>query len=135
MSAMRELSEVVIEEELACGDTVVENIARTGVSVIVTSAALMQLGAELENKNAELERRGGAGASAAKSSGPGQSVGIVRDAGAVDSIGLGTADGFVGAAGEAVGVEGEVNSDDLPDEEVSEGSGRIRPSGRPHIKR
>ena len=135
MAAMRELSEVVIEEELACGDTVVENVARTGVSVIVTSAALMQLGAELENKNAELERRsssGGASAAAASSASK-QGLNIVRDAGAVDSIGLGTADGFVGAAGEAVGVEGE-DSDDLETEETG-GNGRIKRSSRPHIKR
>ena len=137
MKAMRELSEVVIEEELACGDVIVEDVARTGVSVIVTSSALMQLGAELENKNAELERRGASGSSAAAVvSGSGQQgVGIVRDAGAVDSIGLGTADGFVGAAGEAVGVEGAEGEDDLTADEGSGGSGRIRPSSRPHIKR
>jgi len=136
MRAMRELSEVVVETELACGDTVVEDVAKTGVSVIITSAALMQLGAELENKNAELERRGSSGgpSAAAASSSKGQGIGIVRDAGAVDSIGLGAADGFVGAAGEAVGVEGEDTDDDF-DEEGSSGSGRIKPSSRPHIKR
>jgi len=136
MPAMRELSEIVIEEELACGDTVVENIARTGVSVIVTSAALMQLGAELENKNAELERRGSSGASASASSvgkGQNQGIGIVRSEGALDNIGLGAADGFVGSAGEAVGVEGENGE---PDEEGgTEGPGLIRKSSRPHIKR
>ena len=127
MSAMRELSEVVIEEELACGDTVIENVSKTGVSVIVTSSALMQLGAELENKNADLERRGSSGpsASAAASAGSGQSAAIVRDAGAVDSIGLGTADGFVGAAGEAVGVEGSGDEEEILEANETDGSSRI----------
>ena len=136
MAAMRELSEVVIETELACGDTVVENVAKTGVSVIVTSSALMQLGAELENKNAELERRGSSGPSAsASSSGNNQKNVIVSNAGAVDSIGMGTADGFVGAAGEAVGVEGSGEDDDAFDADESDGSGRIKKTSRPHIKR
>jgi len=139
MDAMRELSDVVVEEELNCGDIVFENIVKTGVNVIVTSAALMQLGAELENKNAELERRGSSGGPSASASGAGanQAAGIVRSDGALDNIGLGAAGGFVGAAGEAVGVEGEESEDaeGLEGEESTEGASRIRPTGRPHIKR
>ena len=36
--AMRELSGVVVSQELDCGDTIVENIAGCGVRVIATSA-------------------------------------------------------------------------------------------------
>jgi len=135
MTAMRELSEVIINEELGCGDTVVENIAKTGVSVIVTSPALMQLGAELENKNAEIERRRGSGGPGA-SSGTGGSggIGTVNNAAVLDTIGMDDASGFVGAAGEAVGVEA---ADDAENEETDSGpdEGRLKRSSRPHIKR
>jgi len=135
MTAMRELSEIVIEEELGCGDTVVEDIAKTGVSVIVTSSALMQLGAELENKNAELERRGGSGGpSAAANTGGSSGIGSVKNAAVLDSIGMDSADGFVGAAGEAVGVEG-ADDEDNEGVESGQGEGRIKRSNRPHIKR
>jgi len=136
MTAMRELSEVVIEEELGCGDTVVENIAKTGVSVIVTSSALMQIGAELENKNAELERRGSSGGpGAAAGTGGSGGVGSVKNTAVLDSIGMDAAGGFVGAAGEAVGVEGADNDADNADPEDGQGDNRIKRSSRPHIKR
>ena len=135
MTAMRELSEVIINEELGCGDTVVENIAKTGVSVIVTSPALMQLGAELENKNAEIERRRGSGGPGV-SSGTGGSGGIgsVNNTAVLDTLGMDDAAGFVGAAGEAVGVEA---ADDADNEETVGGpdEGRLKRSSRPHIKR
>jgi len=135
MTAMRELSEVVINEELGCGDTVVENIAKTGVSVIVTSPALMQLGAELENKNVELERRGSSGGpGAASSSGGSGGIGSVKNTAVLDSIGMDTADGFVGAAGEAVGVEAAEDTDNNEADSESD-KGRIKRSSRPHIKR
>jgi len=136
MEAMRQLSEVVITEELACGDTVLEDVAKTGVSVIVTSSALMQLGAELENKNAELERRrGGGGASAAAGQDRDGGIGSVRSAGVLDDIGMDSADGFVGAAGEAVGVEGADEDRDSDDTDGGSGDERIKRSSRPHIKR
>jgi len=54
MSAMHELSSVVVEEELGCGDVVIHNLLGTGVSVIITSGALQSIGAELENRNVQL---------------------------------------------------------------------------------
>jgi len=138
MEAMHELSEVIIETELGCGDTVLENVAETGVSVIVTSAALMQLGAELENKNTEIKRRGSqsGGPSASVASGQGSGIGSVRNAdGVLDDLGADSAGGFVGAAGEAVGVDrGDEEEASEGDDPGSEG-GRIKQKSRPHIKR
>ena len=138
MDAMRVLSDVVVEEELECGDVIVEDIVKTGVSVIITSSALMRLGEELENKNVELNRRGSSSSGSATESGttPGQGIGVVRSADALDAIGHGAAGGVVGAAGEAVGVEGEADEDELEFVESSaDGAGHIRSRSRPHIKR
>jgi len=132
MEAMKELSEVMVETELNCGDTVLENVADTGVNVIITSAALMKLGAELENKNAELNRRSsGSDSSAASGYGTGQGTGIVVNPGALDDLGADAAGGFVGAAGEAVGIEDALEEG----EEGKSGSGRTKRIGRSHIKR
>jgi len=133
MTAMRELSDVVVEEELNVGDTVLENVAKTGISVIITSSALMKLGAELENKNVELSKRGNISAQSTGSGAiSGSGLGIVRNPDALDDIGADAAGGFVGAAGEAVGVE-----DIFDDEqgETTDGEGRPRQSGRPHIRK
>jgi hypothetical protein len=54
MSAMHELSSVVVEDELGCGDVLIHNLLGTGVSVIITSGALQSIGAELENRNVQL---------------------------------------------------------------------------------
>jgi len=134
MAAMRELSDVVVETELSVGDTVLENVAKTGISVIITSSALMKLGAELENKNVELSKRGNISANEGGTT-PyiSQGIGIVRNPDAVDTLGADAAGGFVGAAGEAVGVE-----DTFEDETTSnqqDGDNRLRPSGRPHIRK
>jgi len=139
MTAMHELSEIIIDEELGCGDTILEDVAKTGVAVIVTSSALMQLGAELENKNVELNRRAGAAspASADVSGATGGSAsaggsGVVRNAAVLDDLGMESADGFVGAAGEAVGVE------DLSEEEGENSQsdeGHVRQKGRSHIRK
>jgi len=134
MNAMQELSQIVIEEELSCGDTVLEDVAETGVRVIVTSSALMQLGAELENKNAELGRSGSASRPIADVT-TGSGTGAVK---VLDDIGAETAGGFVGAAGEAVGVEETWDEeddldDDVPAEEKT--GGRDKKKGRPHIER
>ena len=134
MIAIRELSQIVIDEELGCGDTVLEDVAETGVRVIVTSSALMQLGAELENKNLELGRSGTASRAITD---------VVTDAGigtvkVLDDIGADAAGGFVGTAGEAVGVEEAWDEEDYLDEDVPEvekGDGSIKLKGRPHIKR
>jgi len=137
MEAMHALSEVIIETELGCGDTVMENVADTGVSVIVTSAALMQLGAELENKNTEIEKRGNITASGSAVASDG-GFGIVRNPGVLDDIGTDSADGFVGAAGEAVGVAGSDDAESPEFEEVTDsgdGKMRIKQRSRPHIKR
>jgi CxxC motif-containing protein len=133
MDAMKELNDVIVGEEMNCGDTLLEDVAKTGVSVIVTSFALMQLGAELENRNTELGRHGVSGDSGADmdpNSGFGDSAEI--SAGALDDIGADAAGGFVGAAGEAVGVEDSFEEDE---EDAADGDARIRPRGRPHIKR
>jgi len=134
MNAMQELSQIVIEEELGCGETVLEDVAETGVRVIVTSSALMQLGAELENKNVELGRSGSASRPI---------DGVLTEAGigevkVLDDIGAETAGGFVGAAGEAVGVEGNGDEEDDFNEDVpgdEKSGGRIKKKDRPHIKR
>jgi len=136
MDAMQELSEVIIEEELNCGDTVLENVVKTGVRVIITSSALMKLGAELENKNVEIGRRGSSGSDSAAGK-AGQGIGVVRNnIGVLEDIGMDAAGGFVGAAGEAVGVESTDESDGLEDAgAVDGGEGYIKPNSRPHIKR
>jgi len=54
MRAMHELKDVLIKDELACGDVVIENLLGSGVPVIITSGALGQVGAELENRNEKL---------------------------------------------------------------------------------
>ena len=140
MDAMKELSGIVVETELGCGDTVVEDIVKTGVKVIVTGFALMNLGAELENKNVELSRRGSSGDSGSNTDsgytgGFRSSTGTAGQAGVLDDMGAEAAGGFVGAAGEAVGVEDTYAEEEV--EEVSEGNeeGRMRISSRPHIKR
>jgi len=138
MEAMLELGKVVIEEEMDCGDTVLEDIVDTGVSVIITSGALMKLGAELENKNVELEKfssGGGPSASAGGGSGKSKESGMfgVRNVGVLDDMGNEAAGGFVGAAGEAVGVEGLEDEDETS--AADEIEGYIKPKSRPHIKR
>ena len=139
MEAMKELGDVIVETELNCGDTVHENVAGTGVDVIITSSALMKLGAELEYKNAELNRRssGGDSAAAAATFGSVKSpgIGIVTTPGALDVIGTEAAGGFVGAAGEAVGVEDTIEEESEETGETKDGDGRIKRSSRPHIKR
>jgi len=105
---MHAINAMVVEQELGCGDTLIEDVAGTGVRIIVTSHTLMQLGAELENKNEKISNTGsGSGASAAT-----DGIGTVRNQtdGTVkikvlDDLGADSASGFVGAAGEAVGVE------------------------------
>jgi len=137
MHVMQELREVVVSTELGCGDVVLEDVAETGVNVIVTSFALMKLGAELENKNAELERRGGAGGPSAAMD-PDAGIGYVRNSEFSEDQGyLGFEDmgGFVGAAGEAVGVEGssEDEEEDLSGEEATDEREKLK--SRPHIRR
>jgi CxxC motif-containing protein len=137
MDAMKELSGVVVETELGCGDTVMENIVNTGVKVIVTSFALMKLGAELENKNVELSRRGSSGDSGSNTS-SGFTVGsrsATGSAGVLDDLGAEAAGGFVGAAGEAVGVEDTYVEEEADGDETESEEGRMRISSRPHIKR
>jgi len=134
MSAMKDLSEVVVEDELSVGDVVLEDVAKTGISVIVTSSALMKLGAELENKNVELSKRGNISATG---TGSGSfsvgGIGIVRNPDALDDLGADAAGGFVGAAGEAVGVEDTFDEDE---QDGAKGNDeRLRPSGRPHIRK
>ena len=140
MDAMKELSGVVVETELGCGDTVLEDVAKTGVNVIVTSFALMKLGAELENKNVELSRRGTSGESGGNTS-SGMFTGFksatnnMGNTGILDDSGAEAAGGFVGAAGEAVGVEDTYVDDEAEEINDGEEEGRMRISSRPHIKR
>jgi len=130
MDAMYELNEVVIADELDCGAVVLENVAGTGINVILTSAALMQLGAELENRNIDLKQVGSASAAASFSSSTGNTA-VVPNIGVLDTLdGPEAADGFVGAAGNAVGVESV--EDDIADDEDGE---PIRMKGRSHIRK
>ena len=140
MEAMKELSSVVVETELGCGDTVMEDIAKTGVKVIVTSFALMKLGAELENKNVELSRRGSSGNSGSSSSsgnadGIRFATSIAGNTGAPDDLSAEAAGGFVGAAGEAVGVEDTHVDDEADEDNGQKEDGGMRIKSRPHIKR
>jgi CxxC motif-containing protein len=140
MDAMKELSSVIVETELGCGDTVVEDIAKTGVRVIVTSFALMKLGAELENRNVELSRRGSSGDSGGNTAsgmtgGFGSGLNNTGNTGVLNDIGPEAAGGFVGAAGEAVGVEDTYVEDESDEEAGEKEEGRMRISSRPHIKR
>jgi CxxC motif-containing protein len=140
MDAMKELSGIVVETELGCGDTVVEDIANTGVKVIVTSFALMKIGAELENRNVELSRRGTSGDSgdntaSGMTGGLRSSAGNATNAGVLDDMGAESAGGFVGAAGEAVGVEDTYVEDEAEGASEQKEEGRMRISNRPHIKR
>jgi len=134
LKAMHQLNEVIVEEELGPGDTVLEDVAGTGVQVIVTSAALLNLGAELENKNASLSRGGESGGAAALTS---EGIGSVRNSGILDDIGSDDVGGFVGAAGEAVGVESGTNDEDISDEEDTgaDGDSKVKQKGRSHIAR
>lgn len=146
MEVLKEIKDVVVKTELACGDTLIEDVAETGVRVIVTSSALMNLGAELINKNVELNKASGStggefepdgtGADAGGTGAMGgEGIGIVRnsldDAGnsefaepatVLDDLGDDPIGGFVGAAGEAVGVEDPIDDED------------DKPKGRARIK-
>lgn len=133
--AMHELSKVVVTEELICGDILLEDIAKTGVRVIVTSTALMQLGAELENKNIELQRRSVSAAGFTVTANVSPGIGVVRNSTILDDLGTEAAGGFVGTAGEAVGVEDSTDDESQESmEQVSDDSGYIKPKSRPHIK-
>ncbi|MCL2078896.1 MAG: DUF1667 domain-containing protein [Oscillospiraceae bacterium] len=134
--AMAQISDVLVEDELSVGDTVIDDVAGSGVAVIITSPALMQLGAELENKHAELNRfsgepplgRGGepspygAGASpfgdgaSPFGGGPspfGDGVRNVGSGGVIDDLSGEYVGGFVGTAGAAVGIS-DADSDEPP---------------------
>lgn len=139
--AIDEINEIVVEQELGVGDVLIEDVADTGVSVIITSPALMKLGAELENKNAEVNRTnsaspaasGGAGVVATADTG-GAAIMDMAAEGVLDDIGGNAADGFVGAAGQAVGVE----TDGTEGSDGKNGKGgkdsKERPAGRARVK-
>ena len=141
--AMGQINKIVVTEELGVGDVLIEDVAETGVSVIVTSPALMQLGAELENKNAELGRVGASknvGSAAFEKGG----VGAVRNVAAgnvTDDIGDDYVGGFIGAAGQAVGVADEDTGDtsdesgEAPADEKSDGKEIITRRSRARIDR
>jgi CxxC motif-containing protein len=140
MDAMKQLSGVVVETELGCGDTVLENVANTGVRVIITSSILMKIGAELENKNVELSKRGSSGDPANNTSsgvtgGFKAATGNAGSAGVLGDMGAEAVGGFVGAAGEAVGVEDTHVEDEADEPDDKKEKGRMRISSRPHIKR
>jgi len=111
---MHAINAMVVEEELGCGDTLIEDAAGTGVRIIVTSHTLMQLGAELENKNEKISNTGSGGGASAATGGIGtvrnQQDGTVKIK-VLDDLGADSASGFVGAAGEAVGVEASDEDD------------------------
>ena len=90
----------------------------------------MQLGQELENRNIDLKpMQTAAGAAASVSFQVGKGTVAAADIGVLDSMdGPESADGFVGAAGSAVGVEAGETDEAAGDEP-------IRMKGRSHIKR
>ena len=135
LKAMHQLNEVIIEEELGPGDTVLENVAGTGVQVIVTSAALLKLGAELENRNASLG--GGGGGSGGAAAYMSEGIGSVRNSGMLDNLGSDSVGGFVGAAGEAVGVESGTDEDEISVEDSASAVDEEQEAqkGRSHISR
>ena len=53
--AMRELNKIVVDRELDCGDTVLENVAGCGVRVIATSDALRQSNSKFDIQNQQLQ--------------------------------------------------------------------------------
>jgi len=140
-AAMHQIIEVIVEDELSCGDIVIENIAETGVNLIVTSGVLTALGAELENRNVELSKRSGGGLNVATDIGFSPGGGLVRNSGLSDSIGTSSADSFIGTAGEAVGVDAAADgdtakSDVVTDENRAQNAGKdFIDKGRSHIKR
>ena len=141
-TAMREIDKVVVEREYECGDVIIEDIAETGVAVIITSPVLMQLGAELENKNDKIGRNGvGAGSDDYRfdSGGAGAGFGGV-DAGSgaageapLDELGEDHIGGFVGAAGEAVGIEDTEDDEDSQDSDTSTSKDYLTRRGRARI--
>ena len=133
MDAMQELCDVVVTEELGVGDTVLEDVAQTGVRVIITSSALMQLGAELENTNAKLGKSA-LSDDAEISLFDGNGVGAVRNSDALDNLSMEAAGGFIGAAGEAVGVE-SVEQDETAEDESTTDESNKKQTGRSHITR
>ena len=136
-AAMHQISEVIVEEELSCGDIVFENIAETGVNLIITSEVLTTLGAELENRNIELSRRGSeSGLNVGADIGVGLAGNSVRNSQLLDAVGSDTADGFIGAAGESVGVDAAADGDDAADESGQQSDGKeLIGKGRSHIRR
>ncbi|MCL2853944.1 MAG: DUF1667 domain-containing protein [Defluviitaleaceae bacterium] len=56
--AMRELNEMTVTGELDCGDTVLNDLAGSGVRVIATSDVLLRSNASFEAKNSGLESLG-----------------------------------------------------------------------------
>jgi len=131
--AMHEINQLLVEDEKSCGDVILENVADTNVNIIVTSAALMQLGVELENKNVELSKYSSGGSSDVERWVSVVSpVSEVRNVSLVDDIGGDAVGGFVGAAGEAVGVE-EPEEDESTEDIKNNDEERIK--SRPHIKR
>ena len=103
---MHEINEKIVEQELSCGDILIEDVAGTGTNVIVTSPSLMQLGAELENKNEQLSR-GSGGPSASAVAGGNEEVRNEDGTEVLNYIGTGGASSLSGTAGDTEGAEGE----------------------------
>ena len=101
MEAMRALSEVIISGDLEMGDTVVEDLAGSGVRVICTSDALRRVASEAEVRNAK-SKPGGGGAQ-----GPGSGMWSARPRTA-------------GAGGEADGEDGASADGSASDPEEGE---------------
>ena len=138
--AMHEINAMIVEQELGCGETLIESVAGTGVKVIVTSSVLMNLGAELENKNEQITKTaagsgGGVAMSGAASAGGVRNVATIK---VLDDMGMDAADGFVGAAGAAVGVESSedvTDGDDAADDSTKSKEPHFAKKGRAQINR
>jgi CxxC motif-containing protein len=128
--AMRELNELTIGDELDCGDTVIRDLAGSGVQVIATSDVLLRSNYEYEKRNSGLEGFGGASTGASAGG-----IGIVRGAGRGSDV---TGDPWYEENLEVLDVDDMFSDDDDRDflSAAGEATEDIRgKKGRSHIRR
>lgn len=136
--AIKILAEKVIDSQMEIGDVLIDDIADTGVSVIITGYTQMQLGQELENKTQQLAIPGiNSGIFYSADGERSGGVGVVRnpqDAPVLDDLGADGVGGFIGTAGGAVGIEGASDEDNVFDD-IPTDDDDSPPRGRSHIRR
>ena len=129
MDAMLELSSVVVNVELDCGDTVLEDVAGSGVRVIAASDILQRRELQFAVRNKEL------GLDEAQVTAGGSGF-AMRDPKALDMIGGGLMPGDEGGEGSAADGEadGPVDPEEGGEGIKSDGT-HFRQKGRSHIRR